>query len=652
MGSLNYILGTAGHIDHGKSTLVKTLTGTDPDRLPEEKARGLTIDLGFAHLDLPGKNGDSLSVGVIDVPGHADFVKNMVAGVGSIDAALIAIAADDRWMPQTEEHLQILEYLGVADAVVALTKSDLASNLEETIQEIQVRLLDTGFADAPIIPVSALKGDGLGKLKTAVAEMLQRNPPAADLKKPRLFVDRVFSPKGIGTVVTGTLSGGSLQRGQKVVIHPHGLKSNVRGLQSHESQVEMAVPGMRTAINLADIGIGSRREKGVARGSIVSVSGLTRPTSTVDVFIARSAREVPGQPVSAKPVRNGQRVRFHYGSASASARIYFLDHRNLAPGESAVAQLRFDSPVAVFFGDRFVLRDWPRTCSLAGGQVLDPAATRKGLRTESQRQFLKVRAADIGSLRVALATLLQRDKAIVKDQVLSASSFSRQEIDNEISALQKGHALIQSGDLLLAREWCETASQKLVGYVKEFHAKNPASLGMPIPDVRQCLADEVESGRLFQILIELAGARGGLVRNGNNLRLTSHRAELPAEFRAAGNKIRKTLAANPLEPPNPKELAPGPVEKKALAFLIETGEAIYLGEKCVLLTETFEEAGRKVIACLRKSTQATVSDLRKELGTTRRILMPILDRLDKDGVTVRLDDFRMLSRSFLRKHGG
>ena len=261
----HFIIATAGHVDHGKSALVKALTGTDPDRLPEEKKRQITIDLGFAALNVTAPNGDKIHAGIVDVPGHEDFVRNMIAGVGSIDLALFVVAADDGWMPQSEEHLQILNYLGVQRAVIALTKSDLG-RIDVVTNQIREQLTDTPFADSPIVPTSVRTGTGIEKLVNTLASQLARTEPQRDIRKPRLFIDRVFTLRGIGTVVTGTLTGGSLRRGQQIVVYPTNLETRIRSIQSHGHELEVAQPGMRTAINLPDL-----RVDQIKRGDVVTL---------------------------------------------------------------------------------------------------------------------------------------------------------------------------------------------------------------------------------------------------------------------------------------------------------------------------------------------------------------------------------------------
>jgi len=372
MTTHHFIVGTAGHIDHGKSALVNALTGTDPDRLPEEKARGMTIDLGFAHLELPHPEDPErlFSLGIIDVPGHADFVKNMVAGVGGIDVALVVVAADDSWMPQTEEHVQILSYLGVHKAVIALTKSDLAEDIELSESDVRDHLDGTPFAEAPIVPTSSITGDGIDHLRETLAGVLATTPRPSDAGKPRLAADRVFSVKGIGTVVTGTLIGGTFEQGQAVAIQPAAAESKIRTLQSHHHQEDSVHPGCRTAVSLQGATIASRQDRqGVKRGDIVTLPGLGSSSTTIGVWIEKSDREIAGQASASRPLRHGQWIRFHHGSAAHTGRLFFVEagRKSLAPGESTAAQLRFEDPVFTLPGDRFVLRD--REC-----KPLSPAA--------------------------------------------------------------------------------------------------------------------------------------------------------------------------------------------------------------------------------------------------------------------------------------
>jgi selenocysteine-specific elongation factor len=410
-----YVIATAGHIDHGKSALVKALTGTDPDRLPEEKRRGITIDLGFAHLRLPSpanvQPGVEYVVGIVDVPGHEHFVKNMVAGVGSIDAALLVVAADDGWMPQTEEHVQILRYLGVKRAVIALAKADLG-DVDVAVGSVCEHLAQTPFKDAPIIATSTVTGGGIEELKRSIAQMLAAIAPQRDLGKPRLPVDRVFSLKGIGTVVTGTLTGGKLRTGQMVCIQPANVPARVRSIQTHNREVEAGEPGSRVALNLPDIhAVGDRGKRaghGVGRGDVITVADLGPPTSLLDALVERF-----GEMPQSRALRSSTVVRIHHGSASVPARIYLLGGNRLeAPGQS-LARFTLQTPIFAFVGDRFVIRDWAEQHTLGGGIVLDfpvtSARPRRPIAGSAAWQLLEARAAAPDDLGAFVRTQIERD---------------------------------------------------------------------------------------------------------------------------------------------------------------------------------------------------------------------------------------------------
>ncbi|MEW5749044.1 MAG: selenocysteine-specific translation elongation factor, partial [Candidatus Thermoplasmatota archaeon] len=367
-----YVLGTAGHVDHGKSVLVQALTGIDPDRLPEEKVRGMTIDLGFAWLKLPSGR----EVSIIDVPGHERFIKNMLAGVGGIDLALLIVAADEGVMPQTKEHLYILDLLRVERGIVAITKKDLvdADWLELVASDIQETLKGTTLEKAPILAVSAPTGEGIPELKSAIDRVLDTAPPKRNIGRPRLPIDRVFTISGFGTVVTGTLVDGELTPGQEVEIVPAGLKARVRGLQTHKQKIEKAEPGSRVAANLSGVSTDELR-----RGYVVASPGWLRPTTVIDVKLRLLHS-------AGHPLRHNAMTSFHSGAAEAEARVRLLDSEELKPGGTAWAQLLLGESLAVVRGDPFIIRSTTET--LGGGQVIDPHARR-------HRRFHKL---TIGSL--------------------------------------------------------------------------------------------------------------------------------------------------------------------------------------------------------------------------------------------------------------
>lgn len=641
----HFILGTAGHIDHGKSSLVRTLTGTDPDRLPEEKARGMTIELGFASLGLPAadESGDELSIGLIDVPGHADFVKNMVAGVGSIDLALFVVAADDGWMPQTEEHYQILDYLRVPNALVALTKIDLVDELERelVLEDLRENLSGGHWEHIPILPVSSHTGAGIDELRQRISALLTAMPDARDVGKPRLPVDRAFSLKGVGTVVTGTLIDGTLSAGADLVVQPNGIEAHVRNVQSHQADETTAFPATRTALNLSGVGVDQRGGDGVWRGNVVTLPELGEPVTAIDVLLHKSDREVRGQRNSTRSVKTGREVMFHYGSASYAARLHLRESRTLDPGQSGLAELRFRDPVFVFVGDRFILRDASQGLTLAGGIVLDEDANRRLFRKPWQGAFLDARRNAPDDLAILIGSQLTRDKAASRASLLAKSRFSAEEIAAEVAKQVGSGDLAESGPWIFDRSWWERVSAKAGGMIRALHDSNPEQLGLPLRDLRGEIAPDLPTARLFDYLVEGLLA-GEYARAGSNLRHRDHIPQLPSELARAGESIRRALADDPISPPNRGELAPNPPEQKALRFLIQVGEVIELDLKTVISESGFERIKAGIIAHLRDAGRATASDLRKATDTSRRILMPLLEKLDQEGVTLRQGDLRTL----------
>ena len=639
----SFILATAGHVDHGKSALVKALTGTDPDRLPEEKARGITIDLGFAHLELEGENTGAekvYSIGLIDVPGHEDFVKNMVAGVGAIDLALLVVAADDGWMPQTEEHLQILAYLGVRCGVVALTKSDLVANPQARMSEVRQQLANSPLADAPIVPTSTVIGTGLAELKAALTEVINRLPAPRDIGRPRLAVDRAFTLHGLGSVVTGTLTNGHLSVGQEILIQPLGLRSKVRSIQTHGHAVDAAAPGMRTALNLPDVPLGAPGQPGLARGQVIALPGVGSPSLIWEVRIQRSPRSPPAASAD-RAIRNGVRLHVHHGSAAHAARLRLLAVGSEIPGAPLLAQLIFDRPAFAWPGDRFILRDWAERRTLAGGEVLVVGTAQPGARKLEHLAILR-QLADAGeSAERWLEGVLRMASAATVDEVAARTPFSVAELRQVSSRLVTEGRVIASGQKLILREsWAHWIDQ-IRSVIAEFHRISPEKPGLPVAELRSQFANLDEP--VFQGLLG-ALALQGIVRHGANMRATNHELRLPPQLMAAGARVRKMLAEKPLEPPARKELAPDPGAQAALRFLIEAGEAIDLGPELALNAAAYDRAVTLLTAHLRQTGAATVSELRPVLGTTRRILIPLLEHFDRIGITIRRGDQRSLKQ--------
>ena len=631
---IHFIVATAGHVDHGKSSLVRALTGTDPDRLPEEKSRGVTIDLGFANLQLPPLVSGSrpLSLGVIDVPGHEDFVKNMVAGVGSIDLALLVVAADDGWMPQTEEHVQILTYLGVARAVVALTKIDLAPDAAGPAAQVRKHLAGTPFEDATIVPTSIVREHGLDELRLALANALADAPTPEDIGKARLPIDRVFRLQGIGTVVTGTLTGGVLRRGQTVVIQPGGKKGRIRSIQSHNRNVETTGPGTRTALNLPDFVPGAD----LRRGDTVTLDSFGSPSTTVEVFLDVSPR-------AQRLLKDGAHGWIHYGSSNVAAHIFLASGKSLAPGERAAGQLRFEEPSFLFVGDRFIVRDWAEQNTVAGGIVLDVDTRRKLLRSPAREKFLAARAQFPGNVARFVASQIERDGVVQASRLLVKSRFSTRAVSEAVSQLASQRQIVLGGDWAFYSSKCEALEQRAAEAVDAYHREHPEQTGLSLTALHTILEMNLPGLEAFEAFVKTF-CTGDFVRTGAAIRRVKHAPALAPNLRRAGDALRAKLAERPFDPPSRKELAPDPASQQALRFLIQTGEAVEINTEVVIAVESWRRATETIRHFLRERGQATVSELRQTLGGSRRVIIPLLEKLDREGVTVRQHDRRVLRR--------
>jgi selenocysteine-specific elongation factor len=618
----HFIIATAGHVDHGKSALVKALTGTDPDRLPEEKKRQITIDLGFAALNVTAPNGDQIHAGIVDVPGHEDFVRNMIAGVGSIDLALFVVAADDGWMPQSEEHLQILTYLGVQRAVIALTKSDLGG-IDIVTNQIREQLTGTPFADSPIVPTSVRSGTGIEKLVNTLATQLAKTQPQLDVCKPRLFIDRVFTLRGIGTVVTGTLTGGSLRRGQQIVVYPSNLETRIRSIQSHGHERDVAQPGMRTAINLPDL-----RLDQVKRGDVVTLPGHGMPTSTLIVRVVRPSRLSCNKTV-AHPLKNGLSTYVHHGTARVAARIRFRENGSLEVGKEKSAHLTLASPIFAFIGDRFVVRDSSERHTIAGGIVLDPDGNKESLAA----------IVALDSIDSLVRATLARQGFARRENLLSKSRFSADEISEVLTNLEQSGEIVLFQHVAAHCEFWRKLGAQAIGLIDAAHKQTPERAGIDLSELRSAL--RIQDAEVLESLVADL-CKGDFVRKGSVVAWTSHRPTLPAHLQPVEKRIRETLTGQPFDPPSRKAIESDPRARQVVRFLIENGDVTELALDVVLLRESFERMKSQVAEFISKNGPATVSELRQALGSSRRIMVPLLERLDRDGVTRRVGDKRSL----------
>ncbi len=633
-----HVIGTAGHVDHGKSTLVKALTGIDPDRLKEEKARQMTIDLGFAWLTLP--NGEE--VGIVDVPGHIDFIENMLAGVGSIDAVLFVVAADEGVMPQTREHLAILDLLGVPTGVVALTKVDLVDEewlalVEEDVRDI---LQGTVLADAPIVPVSAITGQGIAEVLQALSHILQTTPPRPDRGRPRLPIDRVFTVAGFGTVVTGTLIDGSLTVGQEVEILPSGVRGRIRGLQTHKRQRERATPGSRVAVNISGV-----EKRHVRRGDVLTLPGLLRPTTLVDVHM----RVLPD---AGRPVRHNDMVDFFVGAAEAPARVRVLGADEIPPGETGWAQLVLRRPVVTVRGDRFIVR-WPSpSVTVGGGVVVNPYPGRKYKRFRPEVvEGLRLLAK--GDPESVVVYVVERWGPLPVARIVEQSGLSEEEVAGALVALVEAGRLVVPGDgappkadawVFSAHQW-ERALARLRETLAAYHREHPLRRAMPREEVKHRLEGRRSWPlQVFQAVVDAASETGWLVEEASGLRLATHEVRFSSEQEKAIARLLEEFRRRPHMPPTFQEAAAQVGEEVVLA-LVERGDFVRVSDNILFLTDTYEDMVARVRAFITEHGGITVAQARDLFGSTRKYILPFMEHLDAQHITRRVGDVRVLRKS-------
>ena len=633
------VIATAGHVDHGKSTLVRALTGINPDRLREEQRREMTIDLGFAWMNLP----DGEPVGVIDVPGHIDFIDNMLAGVGGIDMALLVIAADEGPMPQTHEHLAILELLRVERAVVALTKRDLVDDdwLALISTDIRTLLSGTRIAAAPIVPVSARSRavNGLDALLAEVTRVLRDAPARRDLGAPRLPVDRVFTLPGFGTIVTGTLLDGALALGDAVeVLTPRGAvhETHVRGLQTHKHKLERALPGSRVAINLSGLTV-----EQAERGSVVARPGTLTPSTLVDVLIEMLA-EVPARH-AAQPLtlKHNSAVKLFHGAAHSLAKVWLLDAEALAPGAQGWAQLQLDTPMALSSGDRFILRLPSPSLTIGGGTIIDPHPTRRYRRRSGRADeavLTRLDALSRGTPEERLASALGALRFAGRDAAQSAAQLDDASFAGAAAALcARGLAEEAGGVLALTPAW-RAAVDSARALLADFHARQPLAEGMPRESLRSQLG---LSARVFDALLLSEPACAALAGAGSVVWLLSHSVVFdPAQQRAVDALLRQCQAA-PWGTPLVKDakLALG---DRVFDVLARRRVLVVLNADVFLLAETYDDAIARVRAAIARDGAINAAQARDLFSTTRKYALALLEQLDTAGITQRVGDTRVL----------
>jgi selenocysteine-specific elongation factor len=633
------VIGTAGHIDHGKSALVRALTGTDPDRLKEEQARGITIDLGFAHVE-----ADGINLAFVDVPGHERFVKNMLAGAGGIDLVMLVVAADESVMPQTREHFQICRLLDVRAGLIVLTKSDVADADAVEIARLEVRELTAGsfLADAPIIVVSSKTGSGLDDLRRALAAAAAEVPERNREGSGRLPIDRVFSVKGFGTVVTGTLVSGTVRADAELVVLPRDLRVKVRGLQVHGREAAEAEAGKRVAVNLGGVDVTD-----LARGDTLCAPGAFEPSRRIDAVVNLLG--------DARPLRHGARVRFHQGTTELLGRIAIAadtGHEGLtaelAAGHSAYVRIRLEAPAVLTRGDRFILRSYSPSITIGGGVVLDPHPARSGIRNAAAaRRFRQLdgKGGRDASIDNAVAAFIEERAAagLPRAALLSRAGLSRAEADAAAARVVASGGAVAVADLLVSGTVIADLSESLIAALQGHHAAQPLSDGLPREEARERLFGRGAPAVFEHVLAELARQHKIVARD--RLALAGHQVSLSSEESQAHAAIERLFQQGGLTPPDPAAVAaavkvPAPVVDRMTALLLRQKKLVKID---ALLFHA--DALARLKADVRGMTQPARVDVpafKERYGITRKFAIPLLEYLDRERVTRRVGDSRIV----------
>lgn len=633
------VMGTAGHIDHGKTSLVRALTGIDCDRLEEEKRRGITIELGFASFDLPGGG----KLGIVDVPGHERFVRNMVAGASGVDFVMLVIAADEGVMPQTREHLEICSLLGIRHGLVALTKVDMVDPewLELAQEDVAGFLAGTFLEGAPIFPVSAVTGQGLEALREHLAELERELRPERRSDLFRLPVDRVFTMRGHGTVVTGTMLSGSVKVGDDVVLYPANRPSKVRSLQSHGGAVDVALAGRRTAVNLQGLEVAE-----VERGEVLAHPGTLFPALRWDVRLTCLSS-------AAIPLKNRTEVHFHHGAREVLARLHFPDRDKLNPGETALCQVRFTEPMVGVFGDRCVVRSFSPLRTVAGGVVVNPVGLDLRRRDPlfADKVAVLLSLPDVGDEELVLSHIeLAGPRGVVFQQLSVLTNLESRRLDKVLQGLgAKGRIFCFDKDerAYITADAVQQLAAACLEHAAAFHRKEPLKNGM----ARGVLASGWGRGlhpKLIHFIVERLLKQGGLVAEGDVLRLPDHRVSLASDQQGLKGRLLAVYSEAGMTPPNIKDvLDPLGLEFKEAApvfkLMQDAGELVKVKDGLYFHGSAIEELKARVARWFDDHDDLDPAGF-KELsgGLSRKYIIPLLEYFDRERVTIRVGDKRQL----------
>jgi selenocysteine-specific elongation factor len=627
------IVGTAGHIDHGKSALVKALTGTDPDRWEEEKRRGITIDLGFASLDLSSPAGQPVRVGFVDVPGHERFVRNMLAGVGGMDVVMLIVAADEGIKPQTREHFDICRLLSIPRGITVITKSDLVD--AETLDVVRIEIADFArgsfLEDAPIVPVSALAGTGLENLRNELAKITGEVPAKSTTLPFRLPIDRVFTMKGFGTVVTGTLISGSVEREAEVEVLPDRRRARVRGIQTHGIAEERAFAGQRTALNL--VGVATEE---LWRGQMLVMPNTLRSIVAVDVWLTM----LPG----AKPLKQRAPVHVHAFTAESVAQVGMIDADVMAPGTSGYAQFHLANPMTLVPGDRFIIRQFSPLLTIGGGVVLDNAPRWRRREVPRHLEFLEtIRRGDAGAALMARIGRRAEDGLLLSEAV-AETGWTEVRVNEVAEQLSQESRVFRSGMLLVSRADLEQATEDVRFVLERFHDQNPLAAGISREELREKCA---LSGASFDLVLKLLTSSGKAEVQGEIVRLAGRGIQMKDEEAEAKQVIEAAFSSAGLKVPALKEVMAGlkidrTRAQKIVTLLLRERVLIKLSDDLVFHRDALEELKGKVRGMRARAPQIDVAQFKDATGVSRKYAIPLLEYLDRERVTRRVGDARQI----------
>ncbi len=628
----NIVLGTAGHIDHGKTVLIKALTGVDTDRLKEEKERGISIDLGFAYLDLPS----GVRAGIVDVPGHERFIKNMLAGTCGIDAVLLVIAASEGVMPQTREHLSVIDMLNIERGVIAVTKTDLVDPewLDLVVADVEELKETSVLKEAEIIPVSGVTGEGLDRLMEALDRLAARVPERTSVGPARLPIDRVFTVEGFGTVVTGTLWTGEIKEGDRLVLLPEGTEVRVRSVQVHSLSVPRAVAGQRTAVAVHGLG---RVE--AERGDVLATPGAFGPTLMLDTRI-EVIRDAP------RPVKTRSRLRLHLGSSEVLCRAVLLEEEVLPAGGSQLAQLRLESPVVAARGDRFVLRYYSPMRVLGGGVILDPAPGKHRVRDAAALEHIHVLESGTSEDRVLGIVRSAGGKGIRTKEIARGQGIESDQVEPALKVLADEGKVLEIGrDLWIDGTTRDSVASKIIEVCEEFLGKNPLRWGISKEELRSRTGKRTDAA-VFERVLGILEREGRVFQRADRVRCGSEDLTLAPEKEKLRRQVVSLLEQNGFTPPlvsELKERVPGLGGKPAefLETLVDLGDLIKINPTLYMHPDSVRKARELVIGFFEGNDRISVPDLKTLLGTTRKYTIPIIEYFDAAGVTQRVGDARV-----------